>query len=519
MTWAQTKIITDSLQDKLNDTIYENAKLRAQLFDKGSEQKDTTKGTSAHTKFANQSTSRTKLYSMTPLLKIQFLPKVVETIYLSKPVTSNSVPTTEESKVMKNDKVITLGMFRINPFKTSRKDKFMPINKVRASKCLITANHDVYALNYMNDMNSYNSYTDNQNAKVSNTTNQKKLKAKVKKSKKLGSKEIRASPKPRTPRTCLRWSPTRRTFGFSGKLIESSDLECQPDSSKGDNACTSNPQEPTSKRFPNSTSFLGRSKGRFQKEHLFCQKFRKENLFLSQKSVRRLIVVKMDADECDLAKILSPGLPNSQYHKETFFVPPGARKKQNGFSPNCRKTVLHSLKAERVTSSLSYCYSVMAEAYLLYAVAYAVLIPAPESLTTEPFSTSFNKESTAIDGELVHVRIIDVNYTGLLTYLQELLTRGAQFLGEKLVSWSSKKQDCTALSTAEAEYVSLSACCAQVLWMRTRYGLWLFHFNKIPIYCDSEISHSIPDLENVEEIVSNFQDLEHEGGAHDRKAG
>ncbi|GKE87216.1 retrovirus-related pol polyprotein from transposon TNT 1-94, partial [Tanacetum coccineum] len=44
---------------------------------------------------------------------------------------------------------------------------------------------------------------------------------------------IRASPKPRTPRTCLRWSPTRRTFGFSGKLIESSDLECQPDSSKG----------------------------------------------------------------------------------------------------------------------------------------------------------------------------------------------------------------------------------------------------------------------------------------------
>nr|GEW96447.1 hypothetical protein [Tanacetum cinerariifolium] len=36
---------------------------------------------------------------------------------------------------------------------------------------------------------------------------------------------------------------------------------------------------------------------------------------------------------------------------------------------------------------------------------------------------------------------------------------GAQFLGEKLVSWSSKKQDCTPLSTAKAEYVSLSACC------------------------------------------------------------
>ncbi|GJZ90504.1 retrovirus-related pol polyprotein from transposon TNT 1-94 [Tanacetum coccineum] len=31
----------------------------------------------------------------------------------------------------------------------------------------------------------------------------------------------------------------------------------------------------------------------------------------------------------------------------------------------------------------------------------------------------------------------------------------------QLVSWSSKKQDCTAMSTAEAEYVSLSACCTQ----------------------------------------------------------
>ncbi|GJY61678.1 ribonuclease H-like domain-containing protein, partial [Tanacetum coccineum] len=55
---------------------------------------------------------------------------------------------------------------------------------------------------------------------------------------------------------------------------------------------------------------------------------------------------------------------------------------------------------------------------------------------------------------------------------------GIQFLGDKLVSWMSKKQDCTAMSSAEAEYVTLSASCAQVengiielYFFRTEYQL------------------------------------------------
>nr|GFB55881.1 copia protein [Tanacetum cinerariifolium] len=46
-------------------------------------------------------------------------------------------------------------------------------------------------------------------------------------------------------------------------------------------------------------------------------------------------------------------------------------------------------------------------------------------------------------------------------------SRGIQFLGDKLVRWMSKKQDCIAMSSAEAEYMALSASCAQVMWMRT----------------------------------------------------
>ncbi|GJR78635.1 retrovirus-related pol polyprotein from transposon TNT 1-94 [Tanacetum coccineum] len=56
----------------------------------------------------------------------------------------------------------------------------------------------------------------------------------------------------------------------------------------------------------------------------------------------------------------------------------------------------------------------------------------------------------------------DADYAGCKDIFKST-SGGAQFLGKKLVSWSSKKQDCTALSTVEAEYVSLSACCAQVL--------------------------------------------------------
>ncbi|GJY52587.1 retrovirus-related pol polyprotein from transposon TNT 1-94 [Tanacetum coccineum] len=68
---------------------------------------------------------------------------------------------------------------------------------------------------------------------------------------------------------------------------------------------------------------------------------------------------------------------------------------------------------------------------------------------------------------------------------------GIQFLGEKLVSWSSKKQDCSAMSTTEAEYVSLSACCAQVIWMRTQLLDYGYKYNKIPMYYDSKSAIAI----------------------------
>nr|GEU93789.1 hypothetical protein [Tanacetum cinerariifolium] len=56
---------------------------------------------------------------------------------------------------------------------------------------------------------------------------------------------------------------------------------------------------------------------------------------------------------------------------------------------------------------------------------------------------------------------------------------GIQFLCDKLVSWMSKKQNCTVMSSEEAEYVALSASCAQVMWMRTQLQDYGFNYNKI----------------------------------------
>nr|GEW95231.1 copia protein [Tanacetum cinerariifolium] len=61
----------------------------------------------------------------------------------------------------------------------------------------------------------------------------------------------------------------------------------------------------------------------------------------------------------------------------------------------------------------------------------------------------------------------------------------AHFLGDKLVSWSSKKQKSTAISITGAKYIAMSGCCAQILWMRSQLTDYGFDFNKIPLYCDN----------------------------------
>nr|GFA94208.1 retrovirus-related Pol polyprotein from transposon TNT 1-94 [Tanacetum cinerariifolium] len=85
---------------------------------------------------------------------------------------------------------------------------------------------------------------------------------------------------------------------------------------------------------------------------------------------------------------------------------------------------------------------------------------------------------------------LDANHAGCID-TRKSTYGGIQFLGDKLVSWMSKKQDCTIMSSSTAEYVVLSTSCAQVMWMRTHLKDSGFNYNKISLYCDFELAIAI----------------------------
>ncbi|GJY91479.1 hypothetical protein Tco_0506675 [Tanacetum coccineum] len=84
--------------------------------------------------------------------------------------------------------------------------------------------------------------------------------------------------------------------------------------------------------------------------------------------------------------------------------------------------------------------------------------------------------------------------------------RGTVNRGLWLVSWSSKRQKMVAISSTEAEYIALSGCCAQVLWMRSQLIEYGLGFNKIPMYCDNKSAIALC-CNNVQHSQSKHIDI------------
>ncbi|GKF06068.1 hypothetical protein Tco_0036736 [Tanacetum coccineum] len=60
----------------------------------------------------------------------------------------------------------------------------------------------------------------------------------------------------------------------------------------------------------------------------------------------------------------------------------------------------------------------------------------------------------------------------------------------------------------KAEYIAMSRCCAQILWMRSQLTDYGFAFNKIPLYCDNRSAIALC-CNNVQHFRSKHIDIRH----------
>ncbi|GKB13134.1 retrovirus-related pol polyprotein from transposon TNT 1-94 [Tanacetum coccineum] len=202
---------------------------------------------------------------------------------------------------------------------------------------------------------------------------------------------------------------------------------------------------------------------------LFIRKEGKE-LLLVQVYVDDIIFVASTPELCDLfAKIMCSKFKMSMMGKISFFLGLQIFQNPRGIFINQSKYALESLKKYGFDS----CDPV-------------------DTPMVEKSKLDEDKEGKAVDPS--HYR----GMIGTLLYLTANVdnagcqdtrrsTSGSmQFLGDRLVSWSLKRQKSVAISSTEAEYIAMSGCCDQIFWMRSQLTDYGLGFNKIQMYCDNK---------------------------------
>nr|GFB14333.1 retrovirus-related Pol polyprotein from transposon TNT 1-94 [Tanacetum cinerariifolium] len=129
-------ITSNRAHAKLHNQIYENAQLKAWVFENTSESMNNTSGTSV-----TLHADKPKLSDVTP-----------HSMKLHASIPSHSVPQPREFNVVKHKNVIALGMFKINPSQTSRVDLVpnkqssasIRTNLITNSQCHVTFKEDMY---------------------------------------------------------------------------------------------------------------------------------------------------------------------------------------------------------------------------------------------------------------------------------------------------------------------------------------------------------------------------------------
>ncbi|GJR12947.1 hypothetical protein Tco_0795599 [Tanacetum coccineum] len=77
----------------------------------------------------------------------------------------------------------------------------------------------------------------------------------------------------------------------------------------------------------------------------------------------------------------------------------------------------------------------------------------------------------------------------IFKYIRETINRGIWYPKDSsiaLTAYADADHKSVAISSTKAEYIALSGCCAQVLWMRSQLTDYGLGFNKIPMYLQVE---------------------------------
>ncbi|GJZ64039.1 retrovirus-related pol polyprotein from transposon TNT 1-94 [Tanacetum coccineum] len=201
---------------------------------------------------------------------------------------------------------------------------------------------------------------------------------------------------------------------------------------------------------------------------LFIRRQGKDILFV-QIYVDDIIFASTTPELCDqFSKIMCSKFKMSMMGKISFFLGLQISQSPRGIFINQSKYALESLKKYGMESS-------------------------------DPVDTPM-VEKSKLDEDTQGKAVDPTHYRGMIGTLMYLTanadhagcqdtrrsTSGSmQLLGDKLVSWSSKRQKSAAISSMEAGYIAMSGCCAQILWMRSQLTDYGLGFNKIPIIMDT----------------------------------
>ncbi|GJW18647.1 retrovirus-related pol polyprotein from transposon TNT 1-94 [Tanacetum coccineum] len=225
---------------------------------------------------------------------------------------------------------------------------------------------------------------------------------------------------------------------------------------------------------------------------LFICKEGKE-LLLVQVYIDDIIFTASTPELCDLfAKIMCLKFKMSMMGKISFFLGLQIFQNPRGIFINQSKYALESLKKYGFNS----CDPL-------------------DTPMVEKSKLDEDKEGTAVDpshyrgmiGTLLYLTatFADADHDGCQD-TRHSTSGSMQFLGDRLVSWSSKRQKSAAISSTKAEYIAMSGCCAQILWMRSQLTDYGLGFNKIPMYCDNKSAIALS-CNNVQHSRSKHIDI------------